>query len=164
VLHCVWYRNLVNEEVLAHWGAVAPKTNKQTNSVYWTVPYPGLKDGIYFNVKEFRNTPWRSMSRQHLDRKWESRSAYSGTLTIWKEPSLFIDIQMFSPNSSNFFGFISYVAQNRVCLNYKDEWRWYMINLRRYSCKVLVFSDVSQNRKVCKQFRNPSDGSLSVPL
>jgi hypothetical protein len=26
----VWSRNLVNEEALAHWGAVAPKTNKQT--------------------------------------------------------------------------------------------------------------------------------------
>ena len=27
----VWSRNLVSEEALAHWGAVAPKTNKQTN-------------------------------------------------------------------------------------------------------------------------------------
>jgi hypothetical protein len=26
---CVWYRNLVNEEALAHWGAVAPKTKKE---------------------------------------------------------------------------------------------------------------------------------------
>ena len=29
---CVWSRNFVNEEALAHWGAVAPKTNKQTSS------------------------------------------------------------------------------------------------------------------------------------
>ena len=26
---CVRSRNLMNEEVLAHWGAVAPETNKQ---------------------------------------------------------------------------------------------------------------------------------------
>jgi len=33
VLRCVWSRNLVNEEALAHWGAVVPKTYKQTNSL-----------------------------------------------------------------------------------------------------------------------------------
>jgi hypothetical protein len=29
----------VNEEALAHWGAVVPKTNKQTNelSIYWLI-------------------------------------------------------------------------------------------------------------------------------
>ena len=27
----VWSRDLVNEEVLAHWGTVAPKTNKPTS-------------------------------------------------------------------------------------------------------------------------------------
>jgi hypothetical protein len=26
---CVWFRHLVNEEVMAHWGVLAPKTNKQ---------------------------------------------------------------------------------------------------------------------------------------
>jgi len=31
VRRCVWSRNLVNEQALAHWGAVAPKTNRQTN-------------------------------------------------------------------------------------------------------------------------------------
>ena len=30
VRRCVWSRNFVNEEALGHWGAVAPKTNKQT--------------------------------------------------------------------------------------------------------------------------------------
>jgi hypothetical protein len=25
---CVWSRNLMNEEALAHWGAVAPKAKK----------------------------------------------------------------------------------------------------------------------------------------
>ena len=30
VRHCVWSRNLVNDEALAHWGAVSPETNKQT--------------------------------------------------------------------------------------------------------------------------------------
>jgi hypothetical protein len=29
-------RNLVNEEAMAHWGAVAPKTNKQTNKAHST--------------------------------------------------------------------------------------------------------------------------------
>jgi len=29
VVHrCVWYRNLVNEEALVYWGAVAPKTKQ----------------------------------------------------------------------------------------------------------------------------------------
>ena len=31
VRRCVWSRNLVNEKALIHWGAVAPKTNKQKN-------------------------------------------------------------------------------------------------------------------------------------
>jgi len=31
VHHCVWSRNLVNEEALAHWGTVTPK--KQTNKL-----------------------------------------------------------------------------------------------------------------------------------
>ena len=30
VRRCVGFRNLMNEEALAHWGAVAPKINKQT--------------------------------------------------------------------------------------------------------------------------------------
>jgi hypothetical protein len=29
VHHCVWFRNLVNEEALAHWGAVAPPPHSQ---------------------------------------------------------------------------------------------------------------------------------------
>jgi hypothetical protein len=32
VRRCVWYRNHVNEETMAHWGVVAPKTNTETNS------------------------------------------------------------------------------------------------------------------------------------
>jgi hypothetical protein len=28
VRHCVWSRNLVNEEALAHWGAVVPEKKK----------------------------------------------------------------------------------------------------------------------------------------
>ena len=31
--------NLVNEEVMAHWGVVGPKTNKQTNKQTKTVFY-----------------------------------------------------------------------------------------------------------------------------
>jgi len=31
---CVWSRNLVNVEAMAHWGAVAPKTYKQTNKIF----------------------------------------------------------------------------------------------------------------------------------
>ena len=31
VRRCVWSRNLVNEEAMTHWGAVALKTNTQTN-------------------------------------------------------------------------------------------------------------------------------------
>ena len=30
-------RNLVNEEAMAHWGAVAPQTNKQTNPNFTSV-------------------------------------------------------------------------------------------------------------------------------
>jgi len=30
VRRCVWSRNLVNEEAMAHWGAVSPKTTKHT--------------------------------------------------------------------------------------------------------------------------------------
>ena len=40
----VWSRNLVNEEALAHWGAVAPKTNTQELegwSVWYFPPYTG---------------------------------------------------------------------------------------------------------------------------
>jgi hypothetical protein len=40
-----------------------------------------------------------------LDRKWKSPSAYSGMLTIWEDLSLFVDIQMFSSNSSNLLWF-----------------------------------------------------------
>ena len=36
VRRCVWSRNLVNEEALAQWGAVMPKTNKQTfHTIGW---------------------------------------------------------------------------------------------------------------------------------
>ena len=30
---CVWSRNLVKEEAMAHWGTIAPKTNKQTKDI-----------------------------------------------------------------------------------------------------------------------------------
>jgi hypothetical protein len=36
-------RNLVNEEALAHWGAVAPKTNKHTKKISETITPPPKK-------------------------------------------------------------------------------------------------------------------------
>ena len=36
VRRCVWSRNLVNKEALAHWGAVAPKTNKREDKRFCT--------------------------------------------------------------------------------------------------------------------------------
>jgi hypothetical protein len=48
VRRCVWSRNLVNEEALAHWGAVAPKTNKQTNKHTYLA-------WIFFNIVEVNN-------------------------------------------------------------------------------------------------------------
>ena len=38
VRRCVWSRNIVNEEALAHWRAVAPKTNKQNITTMITLP------------------------------------------------------------------------------------------------------------------------------
>ena len=35
VHHCVWSRNLVNEEALAHWGVAAPKTKIYTDYNSW---------------------------------------------------------------------------------------------------------------------------------
>ena len=34
VRRCVLFRNLVNEEALAHWGAVAPEQNKKNIYIY----------------------------------------------------------------------------------------------------------------------------------
>ena len=46
--HCVWSRNFVNEEDLAHWGVVATKTNKQTNK---------QTNKLLFSVKTLLKTP-----------------------------------------------------------------------------------------------------------
>jgi hypothetical protein len=44
VRRCVWSRNLVNEEALAHWGgAVVPKTNKQ---------YVTQNDSLHISIRE----------------------------------------------------------------------------------------------------------------
>jgi len=37
VRSCVWSRNLANEEAMAHWGAVALKTNKQTYTRFQSI-------------------------------------------------------------------------------------------------------------------------------
>jgi len=42
----VWYRNLVNEEALAHWGAVVPKKNCLCWCIYVTVIHNRLKNII----------------------------------------------------------------------------------------------------------------------
>ena len=46
-------RNLVNEEALAHWGAVAPETNKQT---YTKFPFDVTGEG---KISRFRPTSIR---------------------------------------------------------------------------------------------------------
>jgi len=43
---CLWSRNTVNEKALAHWGTVAPKTNKKDymtcKHFFWPTPFYGL--------------------------------------------------------------------------------------------------------------------------
>jgi hypothetical protein len=57
VVVCVWSRNLVNEETLGHWGAVAPKPSKN-----WPLYLPiGVKLGL------------RDMPLVHLTKWCESR-------------------------------------------------------------------------------------------
>jgi len=61
VRRCVCSRNLVNEEAIAHWGAVAPKTNKQTNIYIYIYRVSQeecsrLREGVPY-VKVYRYNP-----------------------------------------------------------------------------------------------------------
>jgi len=49
-VRCVWSRNLVIEESLAHWKVVAPKTNEQTKRPKMS---PGLPWGPWFHTDQY---------------------------------------------------------------------------------------------------------------
>jgi len=66
VRRCVWSRNLVNEEALAHWGLLSQKqTNKRTN-----IRRMGWQEGI--SSKWSQDTEWRILNgMEMLEKKWE---------------------------------------------------------------------------------------------
>ena len=65
---CVWSRNLVNEEALAHWGAVAPQTNNPVELSY--VFY--LQNFVVVSVSYFISVtlPTHSNKRESFLERW----------------------------------------------------------------------------------------------
>jgi hypothetical protein len=61
----VWSRNLVNEEALAHWGAVAPKTNKVCRNVHEQMHLVHAQRILFLTVRVPKVAHGSFVSKQH---------------------------------------------------------------------------------------------------
>jgi hypothetical protein len=55
VRRCVWFRNLVNEEAMAHWGTVAPKTKNKQVMQLLTVQFCQISCDLLPLLSRFRS-------------------------------------------------------------------------------------------------------------
>jgi hypothetical protein len=91
----------MNEEALAHWGAVAPKSNKQNA----------------FNWKKKRTNILRVCLNSYIKRNIKGRSAYFATRTVREQAELVLITVFIDQQFQNGFGVLNEANKSIVMTN-----------------------------------------------